>query len=132
MGLYNFQARFVPFIRSGEKKHTIRAVRAHPDKPGNVLYLYTGLRTKEAKLIKRVECVKVETIEIHGYSPTESGEVIIEGVTLSNDEREAFALRDGFQPSAVAKGRGQLTAWANMLFFWDGRLPFKGQIIHWK
>jgi uncharacterized protein YqfB (UPF0267 family) len=38
MGLYNFQSRFVPKILAGEKTHTIRAVRANPDKPGNVLH----------------------------------------------------------------------------------------------
>lgn len=50
MGLYNFQKRFVPFILSGAKTHTIRALRAHPDKPGDTLHLYTGLRQKGAKL----------------------------------------------------------------------------------
>ena len=49
MGLYNFRERFAPFILSGKKTHTIRAVRIHPDKPGNILYLYTGLRTKKGQ-----------------------------------------------------------------------------------
>ena len=64
MGLYNFKAQFVPFIKAGSKKHTIRAARRYPAKPGETLHLYTGLRTKKAKLIKRVECVKVEQIKI--------------------------------------------------------------------
>lgn len=55
MGLYNFQSRFVPFIIAGKKTHTIRAIRVHPDKPGNTLYLYTGLRTKKAKLLMCVD-----------------------------------------------------------------------------
>ena len=41
MGLYNFKSQFVPAILSGTKTHTIRAVRANPDKPGNTLHLYT-------------------------------------------------------------------------------------------
>jgi len=49
VGLYNFRERFAPFILSGKKTHTIRAVRIHPDKPGNILYLYTGLRTKKGQ-----------------------------------------------------------------------------------
>ncbi len=44
MGLYNFKARFVPFVLDGSKTHTIRAKRRYPAKPGDTLYLYTGLR----------------------------------------------------------------------------------------
>ena len=56
MGLYNFQRRFVPKILAGENTHTIRGVRANPDKPGNILHLYTGLRRKGATLLMRVPC----------------------------------------------------------------------------
>jgi hypothetical protein len=49
MGLYNFQARFAPAILSGSKRQTIRARRVREDKPGDTLYLYTGLRQPGAK-----------------------------------------------------------------------------------
>jgi hypothetical protein len=117
MGLYNFQKRFVAAILAGKKKHTIRALREYPDKPGDTLHLYTGLRTKKAKLLMRVTCVKVDDIEIRDYSPTSNGEVLINGVVLSQDEREALAVRDGFNPMTIGRGAGQLTAWANMLEF---------------
>ena len=122
MGLYNFQARFVPFILSGRKTHTIRAVRAHPDKPGNTLHLYTGLRTKKARLLMRVPCVKVEEIAITSDAIFSTGTVFIEidGVILSPDEKEQLARRDGFKD------------FEEMLAFWNGRLPFLGHIIHWK
>lgn len=135
MGLYNFQRRFVPMILSGDKTHTIRAVRANPDRPGNTLHLYTGLRTKKAKLLMRVPCVKVEEISIVDYAPDRDAGIWIDGVELSKDEREQLALRDGFRPSPVKEGGkvlGQFTAWFNMLIFWDGRLPFKGHVIHWR
>jgi hypothetical protein len=118
MGLYNFQKRFVPLILDGRKTHTIRALRGYPDKPGNTMHLYTGLRQKGAKVLMRVQCVRVETILI-----TASGGVRIEGVYLSPDEREALARRDGFE------------TYAEMLTFWrepKNRLPFRGQIFHWK
>jgi hypothetical protein len=114
MGLYNFQKRFVPKILAGEKTHTIRAIRANPDKPGNTLHLYTGLRQKGAKLLMRVPCVKVEDILI-----TPGHVVRIGGEYLAGDECEALARRDGFD------------SFAEMMQFWDGRLPFQGQIIHW-
>ena len=117
MGLYNFHRRFVPFIKNGTKKHTIRAERCHPDKAGNTLHLYQGLRTKKAKLIKRVECVKIEQIYIYRDFQTE---VEIAGVPLTVSEKESLARRDGFKD------------FAEMMDFWCGRLPFHGQIIHWK
>jgi hypothetical protein len=122
MGLYGFKKQFVPFILSGEKTHTIRAVRAHPDKPGNTLHLYTGLRQKGARLLMRVPCVKVEEIAIDacGHECNCDGSVEIDGVELSDSGREALARRDGFENFEA------------MLDFWAGRLPFKGHIIHWR
>lgn len=114
MGIYNFQSRFVPKILSGEKTHTIRSVRANPDRPGNLLHLFTGLRQKGAKLLMRVPCVKVEEIEI-----TPLG-VKIDDVVLDASEEEALARRDGF------------ANFAEMMSFWEDRLPFRGHIIHWR
>lgn len=115
MGLYNFQKRFVPMILSGEKTHTIRAYRAHPDKPGNVLHLYSGLRTKRAHLLMRAKCIAVDEIEISTKG------IRINDCGLSAHECELLAKRDGFEDG-----------FSEMLSFWDGRLPFEGHIIHWK
>lgn len=123
MGLYGFKPQFVPFILDGRKTHTIRAVRVHPDKPGNTLHLYTGLRTKKAKLLMRVECVKIEDIVIDrfGLVPDRGRPVIrIEGIDLDRSEMEALARRDGFSNLQ------------EMIKFWRGHLPFRGQIIHWR
>lgn len=122
MGLYNFQERFVPKIMSGDKRHTIRATRANPDKPGNILHLYTGLRQKGAKLLMRVPCVKVEEIEIKDgvFFDEHHASIAIDGVKLDCSEREALARRDGFADLE------------EMIQFWRGRLPFKGHIIHWR
>lgn len=118
MGLYNFQSRFVPKILAGEKTHTIRAVRAHPDKPGNLLHLYTGLRTKKAKLLMRVLCVKVEEVHIRLVNGWDAG-IGVDLIDLNDSECEALARRDGFQN------------FAEMMEFWKERLPFRGHIIHW-
>jgi hypothetical protein len=125
MGLYNFMPQFVPSIKKGTKTHTIRAPRAHPDKPGNILHLYMGLRTRSVELIMRVPCVKVEDVLIRqrrGISSdaTDIFEVVIDGVGLEADEKESLAVRDGFKN------------FKEMMKFWNGRLPFVGHIIHWK
>jgi hypothetical protein len=129
MGLYNFEKRFVPFILSGAKRHTIRGIRKHPDKPGKTMHLYTGLRQKGAKLLMRVPCVKVEEITIEmqlyrGGGTLAKGlmfpHILIDGIYLTADEKEALARRDGF------------SSFHEMMKFWDGRLPFHGHIIHWK
>lgn len=123
MGLYNFQARFVPFIKAGTKKHTIRAKRKHPDQPGDTLYLYSGLRTKKAKrIIPPTECVKVEDIEIKdgAFFDENHASVKVDSVELDRSERETLARADGFKN------------FDEMIQFWRGRLPFSGDIIHWK
>jgi hypothetical protein len=115
MGIYNFQARFAPFIQDGRKRQTIRALRAYPDAPGDMLHLYTGLRTRKAKLIARHPCTRVATIVICANLKVKIGRR-----TLSNRERNQLARRDGFKD------------FREMMRFWDGRRPFRGQIIHWQ
>jgi hypothetical protein len=135
MGLYNFQERFVPFIESGEKTHTIRAKRKHPAKVGEILHLYTGLRRrgpiiqklasgdvvrqKMARLLMRVPCTKVELIYM-AVDRNNHAQVFIDGSQLAADEREVLAKRDGFKN------------WRDMADFRNGLYPFEGHIIHWK
>lgn len=124
MALYNFQKRFVPMILSGEKRHTIRAKRARATRPGEMLHLYTGLRQKGAQLLMRTVCTMVDviTIGIDGVVWIESLDLFhyIHRYKLETDERERLAVADGF------------SNFAEMMDFWKGRLPFRGEIIHWK
>lgn len=132
MGLYNFKARFVPLIESGAKTHTIRELRKHPSKPGDLLYLYEGLRTKRARrILPPVPCLKVEQIEVSRRLL--DGAVIpraivgftvkIDGQSLSADGIEAFARRDGFRD------------FEELIAFWRAqkrRFPWRGHVIHWR
>src|SRR5260370_42473157 len=131
MGMYGFQKRFVPKIKSGEKTHTIRAFRKCPDKPGNTLHLYYAPRTKYCELIGRFLCTKVMPITIAAadwYTEYVNGDhiilahpaIYIEDIPLSNDEMEHLAIRDGF---------GSLR---DMASFWDLSQPLNGQIVHWR
>ena len=123
MGLYNFQKRFVLFILSGAKRHTIRATRKNPDKVGNTAHLFTGLRTKQTQLLGRYPITKIEPIEILEcpcqQDHCQKVNVVINGEALSYDEREKLAKLDGFRDFNEMKA------------FWKGRLPFKGEIVHW-
>ena len=114
MGLYNFRSRFVDSILNGTKTHTIRGNRKRTDKPGNTMHLYTGLRQKGARLLKRAPCIRVEPIHIDAQH-----NILLGDVQLSSDECHALALRDGF------------SSFADMMSFWKGRLPFHGHIYHW-
>jgi hypothetical protein len=125
MGLYNFQQRFAKAVRKGDKTHTIRAKRKHPDYPGCTFFGYTGLRTKKAKRLITSTVVRVEDILIRktcslSDDATDIFEVAIDGVGLEDSEKELLARRDGFNN------------FADMMRFWTGRLPFIGHIIHWK
>lgn len=120
MALYNFKTRFVPLIRAGRKKQTIRGGRA--PKTGDPLYLYTGMRHSGAKLIALKHCSRVEPISIRKLR---SGTVSMRlgNVDLDRDGMKRLALLDGFK------------SLEEMLLFWDKiklRMPFDGHVIYWE
>jgi len=128
--LLGFKRRFAPFVLDGSKTHTIRATRKIAPKVGEMCHCYVDPRQKTMKLLGRWPCVKVEEIEIEILPPVFlalAGPVVrINGDALSADECEALAFRDGFRDYRFN------SHFEEMLKFWKGRLPFKGQIIHWK
>ena len=119
MALLNFKKQFVEPIRAGTKHHTIRAWRKYPVKKGELLYLYCGARTKSCFRIlpEPVPCTRAEPIDIE---LGDGHRIYIAGVRLSQDECSRLAVADGFPDFPI------------MMAFWEGRLPFEGQIIHWK
>jgi hypothetical protein len=120
MPILNFKPQFVEPIRNGRKHHTIRATRKIPVCKGDKLYLYTGLRHTGAYriLAEPVICTRVENIQIVDGG-TWLPRVLIADQVLLLDECERLAAADGFND------------FAEMMKFWEGRLPFVGQIIHW-
>ena len=91
MPLYNFQKRFAPKVRSGEKLQTIRKRRKRPTVEGDILYLYTGLRSKNAEKLRETPCIRVLPIEIHESGVKVGASWIHHGVRLNK-----FARADGF------------------------------------
>lgn len=115
MPAYNFKMQFRESILSGRKRHTIRARRRRPTKPGETITLYTGMRTKNCQKIAESVCTKVQWIVIGPM-----GSIAIDHMVLSADERDRLAYADGFANHE------------EMIKFWEGRLPFEGEIIHWR
>lgn len=136
MPAYSFQKQFVPFVESGAKTHTIRGKRKNRPKPGQVFYGYYAMRTKQCRklvqsTITRVQDITIERGErvcdtevrasegmnVHWNIP----KITIDGEVLARDEAEALAVRDGFRDLL------------EMSDFWPPeRMPFSGDIIHWK
>lgn len=92
MPAYNFKRQFVPKILDGSKIHTIRRRRKNPTKDGDILYLYTGMRTKQCELIMQTKCSAILPIEVvRGYGVT------LDGNLLSDEDTIKLALADGFE-----------------------------------
>lgn len=92
MPAYNFKPQFVEPILKKTKTHTIRMPRKNPTKAGDWIYMYTGLRTKEARKFAESIIVAVTPIIIYSYS----GFIRKDGVLFEDDEVIALAQRDGF------------------------------------
>lgn len=116
MPAYSFKERFIPLIKSGEKRQTIRKKRKGQAKPGATLYLYFGLRTKWCTKIKETICTRVEEIEIRA-----NGTVKVNGKKMDWVQKYALAKADGFEN------------FDTMIRWWKQthELPFKGDIIYW-
>ena len=84
-------------------------------------------------LLGRWLCVKVEDIVI-----STSGTIFVDGVSLSLDEANLLAWRNGFRPVGSSEGRPG-PAFELFFRYWrtlkqNGKkraLPFSGDIIHW-
>jgi hypothetical protein len=134
MPAYSFQKRFVPPVERGDKTHTIRGKRKNRPRPGQRFYAYYAMRTKQCRkllesVITRVQDITIEQAERVCDTTSREGLVVywnvlkitIDGDVLALDEAEALARRDGFQDLL------------EMSDFWPpSRLPFYGDLIHWK
>lgn len=91
MTAYNFSPQFVPLIESGRKMTTFRVPRKHPPREGGELQLYTGMRTKQCRLIMRAQCMGIVHVHLRPYISLSSGRTM-----LTMEEQETIAREDGF------------------------------------
>ncbi|TGT72963.1 ASCH domain-containing protein [bacterium M00.F.Ca.ET.159.01.1.1] len=121
MVAYSFKQRFSAPIIAGTKRQTIRADRKRHARAGEQLQLYTGMRTKQCKLIARATCIGVDLVMLN---LADHGVVRINGIVLFSDAAmQKFARSDGF------------ASWADMRDFWRDNHPgvevFEGMLIRW-
>jgi hypothetical protein len=127
MVAYSFNPRFIEPIRQGLKTQTIRShSEARQPRPGQLLQLYTGMRTKNCRrILPDVPCLTVMKVRITfdlGQRPV-IGRITTDGVPVR--DLDAFAIRDGF------------TDIEDMSAFWRDHHPqataagFEGVLIEW-
>ncbi len=116
MPALNFMAQFAFLVEQGSKLKTIRPKRKKPIKPGDTLYLYTGLRTKSCRLLRVSTCSHVSTVEIY-HDCVKVDSVRLDWWFIL----DIFANRDGFD------------SWNEMMRFFKTQygLPFVGNLIEW-
>jgi len=120
MPALNFKAEFADAVESGEKRQTIRAWRKRPFQIGDTLQLYTGQRTKNARLLRVEPCRMAMGVQIT-FAPIWTGKIWLGDWSLEPDAAEAFARNDGFASLA------EMAQWFEKTY----GLPFDGQLIMW-
>lgn len=125
MVAYSFRPRFVDPILMGFKRQTIRAKRlgrSRHAREGEVLQLYTGMRTQRCRLIGRATCMSVGPIFLLMKRQVRWDAVWTDGAWRK--DIDDFARLDGFEN------------WADMKAFWRAEHPgvevFEGVLIRWE
>jgi hypothetical protein len=119
MPALNFQARFASAVESGEKRQTIRKRRkdGRDPKPGDTLYLYTGMRTKACRKLGEAVCTRVQEVAF--------GRMVMGGQRgtwfQGPGYLKSIAKRDGFET------KEEMLDW----FEKTHGLPFEGLLIRW-
>jgi hypothetical protein len=103
MVAYSFRPRFVDPILGGRKRQTIRAIgRRRHARPGDQLQLYTGMRTKDCRLIGRATCIDVVEVWLRFDADANRERVTTRPSRVV--DLDEFARRDGFADWAEMKG----------------------------
>jgi len=128
MVAYSFKARFAEPILAGSKGGTIRAARKvaarrlPPDRPGGharpgeMLQLYAGMRTKHCWRIADKRCLDTERI-ILSFGGSLIG--LASRPIYRLEDLDTFARFDGFE------------SWLEMCAFWHPAACFEGWHIRW-
>ena len=120
MVAYSFKSRFGGPVVTRTKRQTIRRPRKRHARPGELVQLYTGMRTRSCRLLLETVCRAVEPVEIEVLA-TGIASVLVGGIPIG--DLEAFARADGFRDLS------------DMSAFWlaeHGIGVFEGVIVGWE
>ncbi len=122
MVAYSFNPRFAEAIRQGYKRQTIRGLRKNHAQPGQMLQLFTGMRTAHCKrIVDDVPCTCVMAIVITFTPGMSIDSILTDGIPVR--DLDAFAVRDGFEDAV------------DMADFWKAMhgpmATFVGVVIEW-
>jgi hypothetical protein len=116
MVAYNFKPQFAEAVERGSKCQTIRPPgRRRHAVPGQMLQLYTGMRTPVCRLLRIAPCTISTGCSIFGHM------AVVEGWRLLGNDLEIFARDDGF------------ASWSEMMNWFREAygLPCEGHLIGW-
>ena len=126
MALINFSREsFIVDVISGKKRCTIRSMRKQTIDNGEMLYLYTGLRTSHARKLRETTCKRTAQLLIKTASSASEAYPIdfyVNDRLLSPKSSESLAKKVGF--ASVA----ELYAYFSKHY----TFPFHGQVIEWE
>ncbi|QKS28695.1 MAG: hypothetical protein HT579_07020 [Candidatus Accumulibacter similis] len=92
--LLNFKQQFAGSVECGDKRQTIRRWRTDGKRmvPGDTLKLYTGLRTRNARLLRTAKVESVASVRMDCAENV----IVVDGDRLDTARAAAFARDDGF------------------------------------
>ncbi len=133
----NFQKQFASKVKRNAKPGTIRGPRKRPFKSGDMLYLFTGMRTNNCEPLAVRRCVGTANVLVCENHDREKRVVVLvfmdRTVLLTGEALELFASLDGFRNSKEMLDffRPRFNYSVPALFE-DSRLQcFRGQWIAW-
>ena len=160
MPSYSFKPRFVPFVKNGTKRQTIRSIRKYAPKVGQPLTLLTGSRFKPVRIVEN----KPTITAVHSIFILQNEDIyVVLDKALTKGEAQYFfdnpacfncfamkltaydkhilAWDDGFRPSTITPDTDILDiqtnqlkeCWFDMRNWWIevNSLPFAGHITKW-
>lgn len=127
MPALNFQKQFAKSVEIGEKRQTIRAPRkdgrAHAN-VGDTIKLYTGMRTKQCRLLAEAKVTRTAKVRIEATAMFLNGHRL-PSIIYARDQAEPtdneFAEADGFEDFM------EMADWFGKVH----GLPFEGTVIYW-
>ncbi len=127
MPAFNFQKRFADTVLDGSKHSTIRVNRKDKRTPaavGDIVKLYTGMRTKSCKKLRECEITAVKRFMITRHIQNDGFEftAYLDGLPLSEKDFHQLAIADGFKD---AQGLIEF-------FTKTHGMPFSGWHISWE